>query len=215
MTRQIQNLITDVKHEEKEKRKAHMQTLQLQLTPHFLYNSLNSIKWMAQLNGQKNIQLMTTSLIRFLKRISDIESDYVTVREELSLLHDYGIIQKYRYKNFTIINEVPEHVMNLLVLKMILINLAENSILHGFHQKQGEGTIRIQAQLENEFLIIRFIDDGTGINEDKNDNTHNHSGLKNIRDRIQAHHGGAYSVTAERSPSGGCTIILVLPVIPS
>ncbi|MFP4383551.1 MAG: sensor histidine kinase [Spirochaetia bacterium] len=215
MTYQIQNLITDVKHEEKEKRKAHMQTLQLQLTPHFLYNSLNSIKWMAQINGQKNIQLMTTSLIRFLKQISDIESDFITMGQELSLLYDYAVIQKYRYKNFTIIEEVPEDIKNFLVLKMILINLTENSILHGFHQKHGEGTIRIKAAVENERLVIKFIDDGTGINDAESDSTHNRSGLKNIRDRIQVHHGADYSITKESAPSGGCTITLILPVIPS
>ncbi|MFA7643385.1 MAG: histidine kinase, partial [Sphaerochaetaceae bacterium] len=107
MTDRIQKLLEAVKLEEQNKRKAHLQTLQLQLTPHLLYNSLNTIRWMAQINGQENIKRITMALTRYMRSLSDIDSEYITLRKELELLEDYAEIQRFRYTDFTIMKEIP------------------------------------------------------------------------------------------------------------
>ena len=125
MTNRIQKLLEEVKQEEENKRKAHMQTLQLQLTPHLLYNSLNTIRWMAQINGQENIKDVTFALSRYLRSLSDIESEYIPLRKELELMEDYTVIQRFRYQDFTISQEVPESLQDYLIHKLMIVNLAE------------------------------------------------------------------------------------------
>lgn len=134
---------------EKQKKDLEYKMLQSQVNPHFLYNTLNSIKWMASIQGASGIAEMTTSLAKLLKSISKGTSLRVPLREELSLLQDYFTIQSYRYGGTVTmdIHVEPETLLDCQILKFTLQPLVENAIFHGIEPK-GSGHIRICAVQE-------------------------------------------------------------------
>lgn len=134
---------------EKQKKDLEYKMLQSQVNPHFLYNTLNSIKWMASIQGASGIAEMTTSLAKLLKSISKGTSLRVPLREELSLLQDYFTIQSYRYGGTVTmdIHVEPETLLDCQILKFTLQPLVENAIFHGIEPK-GSGHIRICAAQE-------------------------------------------------------------------
>lgn len=226
MTQRIQSLLEDIKAEEREKRKATMQTLQLQLTPHFLYNTLNTIRWMAQMNGQDHIKEISKALISFLKEVSNIQSEFLTVEKEICLLQNYGIIQRYRYRNFHLVLRVPDNVKQYYINKMMLVNLMENSIIHGFHEKQDEGEISIHIDTEGHDLVIRFSDNGVGFDSASlnleesyiTDNIgesyeHTHIGLTNIQRRLRLYYGSEYGLNVESAHGEGCRVTIRIPLL--
>jgi two-component system, sensor histidine kinase YesM len=230
MTHRIANLLDEVKQTERAKRKAYMQTLQLQLTPHFLYNTLNTIRWMAQINGQDNIVKASKALILYLKSLIDIESEFITVRKELSLIEAYATIQRYRYQEFNIHYEIPEELKELRIHKLMLINLIENSIIHGFSDMTDRGEIHITASIdETDLLSLSVTDDGAGIEERElqeiryaleHDTIYDHEGehhesghvgILNIQNRLRLYHGAAASVTIISAPNEGCEVTITQP----
>jgi sensor histidine kinase YesM len=223
MTNRIQKLLQEVKLEEENKRKAHMQTLQLQLTPHMLYNSLNTIRWMAQINGQDNIKTITLALTRYLRSLSDIESEYIPLRKELELMEDYAVIQRFRYQDFTIIQEVPEELQGYLIHKFMIVNLVENSIIHGLADLPEPGLIHVKAKIEVETLYITVSDNGKGLPQDITDSLTlknayetdelNHTGLRNIQTRLRLYHGPNYTLRVDSLPDQGCSVTIPLPLI--
>ncbi|MDY0290589.1 MAG: histidine kinase [Sphaerochaeta sp.] len=223
MTNRIQKLLQEVKLEEESKRKAHMQTLQLQLTPHMLYNSLNTIRWMAQINGQENIRRITLALTRYLRSLSDIESEYIPLRKELELMEDYAVIQRFRYQDFTIIQDIPEELQDYLIHKFMIVNLVENSIIHGLADLPEPGLIHVQAKIEGETLYITVSDNGRGLPQEITDSLTRkdtyetdeltHTGLRNIQTRLRLYHGPDYSLLVDSQPNQGCRVTIPLPLI--
>jgi sensor histidine kinase YesM len=217
MTERIKKLMEDAKTQEKEKRRAYVQTLQLQLTPHFLYNALNTIGWMAEINGQENIREITRALISFLKEVSAIDSGFVQLGKELDLLSDYAVIQRYRYTDFELSFDVPDELRSLFIHKMMLVNLMENSIIHGFRDRNERNTIRVHAERRGKRLTILFEDNGSGFNPEelrKRPRSQNASiGLRNTQKRIRLYHGHSYGLKIESEPGEGCRITISLPVM--
>ena len=217
MTDRIQKLLKEVKREEENKRKAHLQALQLQLTPHLLYNSLNTIRWMAQINGQENIKRITLALSRYLRSLSDIDSEYIPLRKELELVSDYADIQRFRYTEFTITTEVPPSLLDLRVHKLMIVNLVENSIIHGIANENEMGLITITAHTDEKTLFITVSDNGIGLPqqvlttlETETPTEGNHTGLKNIQDRLKLYHGPDCSLIIDSK--NGCSITIALPL---
>lgn len=219
--RGINNLSEDVNslmerrlEDEKQKRDLEYKMLQSQINPHFLYNTLNSIKWMATIQGADGISEMTTSLAKLLKSISKGTSLLVPIREELSLLQDYFTIQSYRYGG-TIAMEIKvddEKIYENQILKFTLQPLVENAIFHGIEPK-GAGHILIHAYLvpcENEKPDIRIDvrDDGVGMSPEKAEeilysNKENSAdffrelGVSNVHKRLQYEFGAAYGISID------------------
>lgn len=219
--RGINNLSEDVNslmerrlEDEKQKRDLEYKMLQSQINPHFLYNTLNSIKWMATIQGADGISEMTTSLAKLLKSISKGTSLLVPIREELSLLQDYFTIQSYRYGG-TIAMEIKvddETIYENQILKFTLQPLVENAIFHGIEPK-GTGHILIHAYLvpcENAKPDIRIDvrDDGVGMSPEKTEeilysNKENSAdffrelGVSNVHKRLQYEFGAAYGISID------------------
>ncbi len=217
MTERIRKLMEEVKAEEKAKRRVYMQTLQLQLTPHFLYNALNTIGWMADMNGQVNIREITRALSSFLKQVSAIDSGFILLGEELDLLEDYAVIQRYRYTDFELRFDVSEELRSLYVHKLMLINLMENSVVHAFSEGSARNIIRVKARREDGRLTIRFSDNGSGFDTaefKRRPRSRNTSiGLRNTLKRIRLYHGENYGMKLRSSPGKGCTVIITLPAM--
>jgi sensor histidine kinase YesM len=217
MTERIQDLMQTTRNQEKEKRRVSLQTLQLQLTPHFLYNSLNTIGWMAQINGQENIREITRALISFLKEVSAVDSGFVQLGKELSLLEDYAVIQRYRYTDFELTIDAAQELRPLYVHKMMLVNLMENSIVHGFRDRNNANRITVRARRRGDRLTIVFSDNGCGFDPEelkKIPRSPNDSiGLRNTRKRIRLYHGTGYGMRVRSGMGDGCTVTISIPVL--
>lgn len=195
---------------EKDKQRLEYRMLQNQMNPHFIYNTLNSIKWMATIQNATGIAEMTTAFSRLLKSISKGSDALVPLREEFALLNDYCTIQQYRYGgSITLeIAEISDETLcECLIPRFSLQPLVENAIFHGIEPKGGVGSIWLYIrQNENGDVCITMQDDGVGMSEeaiaqvfapaaDNRDQKFQKIGLRNVHRRIQYAFGEQYGVT--------------------
>lgn len=224
----VEQLMITRLEDEKQKKDLEYKVLQSQINPHFIYNTLNSIKWMATIQGASGISEMTTALAKLLKSISKGTSLLVPIREELSLLNDYFTIQSYRYGG-TITLEVrveEELLYDCQILKFTLQPLVENAIFHGIEPK-GTGTIRILVKQElSEGLppgiCISVTDNGIGMsrekadqilstNEDSSADFFREIGVSNVQKRLQYEFGSTYGITIDSVEGEYTTMCIHIP----
>lgn len=215
--------------DEKQKKDLEYKMLQSQINPHFIYNTLNSIKWMATIQGSMGISEMTTALAKLLKSISKGTRLMVPIEEELSLLQDYFTIQSYRYGG-TITMDVQVDEDSLLqyqIIKFTLQPLVENAIFHGVEPK-GAGHILIHVFFETlteesgPSIRIDVTDDGIGIpaekaaqillsNEDNSTEFFREIGVSNVHKRLQYEFGESYGITIESVEGEYTTMSIHMP----
>lgn len=210
MINKIQNLLTLIEKEQKEKVDAELKVLQAQIKPHFLYNTLDTIRWMAVEHKAYDIESVIQSLTSLFRIGLNKGQDIISLSDELEHVNSYLMIQKYRYED-ELIYEVINNCKNLYVLKLILQPLVENSIYHGIKEKDNIGKIVIEVH-QSDHLIITVTDDGIGISEKKlqeiNDALrHNQKnelgyGIFNINSRLKLTFGQNYGLTLKSSCSG-------------
>ncbi len=147
-----------------ERAEIEMALLQSQVNPHFLYNTLNSVHWMAVMQKNPGIEKVVHSLVNLLKNVSKGVSDHIPLSGELALLDDYVSIQSVRYIGaFEYVCTVPAELMDYRIIKFTLQPLVENAIFHGVVPKGSFGTITVDARDEGEHLVITVTDDGVGM----------------------------------------------------
>lgn len=211
MSRDIANLLEKLLADEKERQHLEYQMLQNQVNPHFIYNTLNSIRWMATLQGATGIAEMTTAFAHLLKSVSKGSRPLITLREELALLNDYCTIQQYRYGGaitIEIANISDESLCECLIPSFSLQPLAENAIFHGIEPKGGAGSVWLDIdQAENGDLIIAMQDDGVGMSAEAIENVfrekqpdtpqpkYRQIGVLNVHRRVQYAFGPQYGLT--------------------
>ena len=218
MRTNIKNLLQVSIRKEKEKRVAEIKMLQSQINPHFLYNTLNSIKLMAKLQNAKGIETMIGSLGHLLKAaLSDLK-EVVPLKEELDILDDYIYIQKIRYKGKIQFekNISDEKLLNCSVIKFILQPILENTILHGLQPKNEEGKVIISVYERNTKLIIDLWDNGIGMSKEKINNIKTYSsngiGFNNINKRIKLVYGEAYGLEFDSELGEFTKVSVILPI---
>lgn len=231
--RGVNQLSTDVNSlmakrvaDEKERQHLEYKMLQNQVNPHFIYNTLNSIKWMATIQGASGIAEMTTAFSRLLKSVSKGNRPLHTLREEFALLNDYCTIQQYRYGGaitIEIADISDEALCNCLIPSFSLQPLAENAIFHGIEPKGGVGSIWLRIhQEENGDVCISMQDDGVGMEAatieqvfcgEPRDETAHYSqiGLRNVHRRIQFAFGEEYGLAIESELGAYTRINLRIP----
>lgn len=221
MTEEIQNLMEQSRHEQRIKRKYELKALQAQINPHFLYNTLDSIIWMAEWGKTQEVVQMTSSLARLLRRSISNEREVVTVAEEVEYTQDYLTIQKMRYKDkleYEIL--VEQEISQEGIVKLILQPLVENAIYHGIKYKEGKGMIRIRGFRQEDRIVLQVEDDGSGMDEETlthifekhtKDTKSNGVGLKNVNERLQLYYGTEYGLKYESKIGEGTTATVILP----
>lgn len=226
MARQIQRLMNDIVAEHESKRKSEFDTLQAQINPHFLYNTLDIIVWMIENENLTDAVRVVTALARFFRISLSKGKSIITVGDELEHVRNYLMIQHMRYKNkFTYTVEAGEEVLDLASLKLILQPLVENAIYHGMEFMDGDGEIRIKAWRSGGDLYMSVSDNGLGMTGDQveglfGDTDHVPSGrgsgigVKNVNGRIKLYFGKAYGLDIESEPDEGTTVTAHLPAIP-
>lgn len=219
MTCRIDFLIRANKKELEEKNRQKINVLVAQLTPHFVYNSLNTIRWMAVLNKQPNIQKMTESLIYVFWNAAKTDDGNYTFGDEIKLIENYAFIQKARFMNFSIRYEVDDVTRSCVIGKLMIQPLVENAIVHGLGRgKVMDGIIVIRSHIEGEKLFIEVEDNGVGFDvgewekfpEKKEE--HSSIGLRNIQQIIQLKYGKAGHLEIKSEPQKGTHIRFLVPV---
>ncbi|MGN7941578.1 cache domain-containing sensor histidine kinase [Virgibacillus sp. 6R] len=194
--------------------------LQSQINPHFLYNTLESINWLAKINNQQKISNMVESLGYLLRNAISIKEDVITVREELEIVKHYVTIQKFRFEdrlNFEI--EINEQEMDCIVPKLVVQPLVENSINYALETMIECCQIKVIVKKVKNDLHIIVEDNGIGMDKDHLENVMkgeykskgNGIGLKNIESRIKFVFGQEYGLTVESKLNVGTKVILVIP----
>jgi len=227
MIEKIQGLIDMVYREQQSKREAELRTLQEQIKPHFLYNTLDTIQWMAQDHGADDIVQIVSALTSLFRIGLSKGKEMIRVRDELEHVRSYLIIQKARYEDkFDFSLSVDDEVLPLMVLKLTLQPLVENAIYHGVKERRGHGTIRLEALKREQTLIFRVRDDGVGMSAAElaavrallshkplESSERDGYGIRNVNERIQLSFGKKYGLRFESAPGRGTTVEMLHPVV--
>jgi len=223
MTMSIENLLQTTEQSYEQRRKIEIQLLQSQVNPHFLYNTLDSIRWMAVIQKSPGIESMTRSLSNLLKNIAKGTQDKITLEEEFALLHDYVEIQSVRYMEaFTFYDTVPKELYRYRIIKLTLQPLVENAIFHGIEPTGENGTITVTGREEGNDIVLCVTDDGAGISPDvlptllSEERPRSHASLNgigvcNVHKRLQMLYGEAYGLTIESEPGVGTCVTVRVP----
>ncbi len=219
MVENMERLIYQVRVEENEKAKAQYQALQAQISPHFILNTINTIKWMSIIQGNKSIEKALDSFARLLEFAARRKEELIPIREELKQMEYYIDILSLRYYNkFSIEFDVEEEVKRYGTIKFLLQTIVENSVFHGFGTQSELGKIHVGIHKINGDILYEVEDDGKGIAQERIEQILNHSepdkrgmvkiGIYNINRRIKLIFGKEYGVSIE-SQEGKYTIVRV------
>jgi sensor histidine kinase YesM len=220
---EIRQLNQEILLTQKKRQEATMKALEHRLAPHFLYNTLNTIRWMAIIQQQHNIKDMVDALTRLLSySIREVDKP-VPLREELDVLSDYMKIQTVRYEHHALRMDVPDTLLKQPILKLLIQPLIENAIIHGLSKVERTGEIALTVKARDERLEIRIADNGQGmtgeqlalLRESVADEAERGKsfGLRSIRERIQLHYGEDYGLTIDSEYGAGTTVVLHLPLL--
>ncbi len=222
MLDRIRNLTENIAQTEKARRLFELRALQSQINPHFLYNTLDSILWLAELGEQENVVKVSAALGKMLRLSLHMEQSFVSLQAELEHLQNYLAIQKIRYEDilqYEIYGDAS--LIERSVPKLILQPLAENAIYHGIREKSGGGKILVHYYAQDETLFIEVSDDGVGFDPDKlperkvqKDKKLGGIGLQNVEQRIKLLCGREYGMQICSAEGEGTRIVLRLPLLP-
>ncbi|WML27301.1 sensor histidine kinase [Neobacillus sp. OS1-33] len=209
-----------------------MKSLEAQINSHFLYNTLESINSIAEIEEIESISIMTKALGDMFRYSIKTESELVLLNDEIDHVKNYITIQNIRYDNSIDFNlEIPSKLSSCRILKLILQPIIENSILHGLEKKKMKGTVKIKAyEISQSRIVFEISDNGIGIERDKLSDIRNFLqeqpefkelgkrskesiGLKNVHSRIALYYGLEYGLNVESEPNKGTTIKICVPKI--
>ena len=221
MTHRIQELMEQNVYEQEQKRKSELKALQSQINPHFLYNTLDSIIWMAEGKKNEEVVLMTASLARLLRQSISNEDEVVPIANEVEYARGYLTIQKMRYKDkleFQI--EVEPSILHIPLIKLVLQPIIENAIYHGLKYKESKGLLIIKGFMKDGNAVLQVIDDGVGMDEEtlahiydrhKVNYHSNGVGVYNVQKRLKLYYGDDYGITYESKKGEGTTATITIP----
>ena len=198
---------------QKQKRKAELEALQMQINPHFLYNTLATIKYLGWKGDTKTLTETINSLIDLLQNTIGKTDEMITIKDEIVNLRNYVTINKARYgEDIKVDFYIEESCEKELIPKLILQPFVENSFFHGYQNKQ-DGHIRVFIQEEKGYILCEIADDGDGIKEKPKNNKQNFSGIgiKNVDERIKLIYGEKYGVSITSNYKKGTIVSIKLP----
>jgi sensor histidine kinase YesM len=205
-----------------------LKLLQAQINPHFLYNTLDTIVWLAETKQNEQVSKMVTSLSDFFRTTLSKGEDYITVREEESHIRSYLEIQQFRYRDILEYKiQIDEEIYEFEILKMTLQPLVENALYHGIKNKRGLGHIVVTGVKRDGFLEFKVSDDGLGMKKERldfirhvvcdgkktRDSASSGFGLYNVAKRLKLYYGKKCQINIDSTYGEGTTVLLVIPAI--
>ncbi len=223
MTERIRQLMEQNVYEQEQKRKSEMKALRSQINPHFLYNTLDSIIWMAESGKNKEVILMTSSLARLLRQSISNEDEIIPLRKEVEYTRGYLTIQKMRYRDKLEFHvSVEEEILGEGIINLILQPLVENAIYHGIKNMEGKGLVSIRGYGREDCLILEVEDNGKGMDEEtlahifdrskeRETQKRNGVGVYNVHMRLQLYYGEDYGLSFRSAPGEGTVVTVRIP----
>jgi two-component system sensor histidine kinase YesM len=231
MISKINSLIILTERQERQKREAELRSLQAHIKPHFLYNTLDTINWMARKRGADDVAEVVASLSSLFRIGLSKGNDIILLSEEMAHIQSYLTIQKARYRdklNYSI--HMDPVLQDVMILKIVLQPIVENAIYHGIKERRGSGHVDIHAKEENGCLVISVTDDGKGIpsdklqelrvkmnslynvNEEKGESVNFGYGMMNVQARIKLTYGEQYGLNMDSELGKGTIVTIHLPI---
>jgi two-component system sensor histidine kinase YesM len=223
MVRRIRGLMDQIYQEQQTLRKSELKALQSQINPHFLYNTLDSIIWLARANRTDEIIRMVTSLTKMFRIVISRGKEVISVKEEIDHIFNYLTIQQLRYRSkLSYEIDIPESMYRYQTLKLLLQPLVENAIYHGIKLKKEQGRITVTGYETEHTLHFLVHDTGPGMTEEQLEQLHNtleeedgikmdSYGAKNVHERIRLFFGAEYGLKYESMAEQGTTVTLTIP----
>lgn len=210
----VDHLIDRVQFEQEQKRTTQIQLLQAQINPHFLFNTLSTLHFLAIMNEDKPVSEGIGALAKLLRNTIVDSKEHVSVQEELDNIKNYIIIQKLRFGSmFETIYNIDEDVLQCQILKFLLQPIVENSIIHGFEENKQHQLLSIRVKKDNEYLRIEIGDNGKGFKKtSKVGSQLSGIGIENIRERITLMYGEAYRMNIDSVINQGTIVTMLLPL---
>lgn len=217
----LEDLIARVIEEERLKKDAELEALQYQITPHFMYNTLNSIKYAALIKGEKELGALIGDFVELLQASINKKGTFISVADELHILKNYIHLQEFRYQgSLDVEYDIAKEACGCYIPRLILQPLVENAILHGIDMKGGNGRLIIRGRVEGTRLTLSVIDNGRGMTKEqietllsskaKKTNGLSAIGVPNVRERLELYYEAEGGIIYESSENG-TTATIFLP----
>lgn len=230
MIDKINELLEQVTTEQTRLRKAEFELLQAQINPHFLYNTLDAIVWLAESGEQKKVVSMVGSLSEFFRTSLNQGKDIISIKEELQHVRSYLEIQQVRYQDILKYEiDIPEELERYLIPKITIQPLVENALYHGIKNKRGFGNIVISGKKKKDYFLIQIEDNGIGISEERLKQVRERIsqkvptgtapigtgiyGLYNVNERIRLNFGEMYGISIESIYGEKTVVSIILPYV--
>jgi two-component system sensor histidine kinase YesM len=232
MITEIKKLLKRITEQQEQKRKSELKALQMQINPHFLYNTLDSVIWMAEGKKQEEVIAMSSALARLFRLSISRGKEIIDVASEVEHVANYLTIQKIRYKDKLDYRlEVPQEIMGFKTVKIILQPLVENAIYHGIKNKAGTGIVTISGSRTADGIELTVHDDGVGMDPERLErlrqsladgqkdedadlsSPHSGLGVHNVDERIKLYFGPGYGLSYESAEDRGTLVRIHLPVV--
>ena len=230
MVEKIGQLVEDIRIEQLNLRATELKLLQAQINPHFLYNTLDTIIWLAEAGKKEEVVMMVTTLSDFFRTTLSKGRDYITVKEEETHIRSYLQIQQFRYQDILEYSiDIPEELYDYQILKLTLQPLVENALYHGIKNKRGLGHIRVSGRFvpENETLQFLVQDDGRGMTEEEllkvrkgleseekaDASDPSGFGLQNVAQRMRLNYGPQYGISIKSIYGEGTEMTVTIPAV--
>lgn len=214
----IDNYMKNLIWEQEERRKAELNALQMQIHPHFLYNTLSSIKYLAKSDKIEQVENTIHSLISILQNTIGTTDEMITLEQEIENLHHYIYINQMRYGEFIKVNfNIPEEFLDIKIPKLTIQPFVENAFFHAFNGKQS-GNINIFVRSKDNDLIIEVIDNGTGIKQSQLETLTTNKkyhvtgiGIHNVDERLKLLYGEKYGIVIQSDLGFGTSVMITIP----
>lgn len=221
MLERIKMLLEDIKQKEHLKNRAEINFLQAQINPHFIHNTLFSVKCLLEMGKIDRSEKMLGAFLGFLQHVLGGKDTFSTLKEETEFIRQYILIQQFMCGDKIHFHaDIPDELRSQRIPKMLLQPVVENSILHGFSASDQDHSIRIRVEAQDAFLVLTVQDNGIGIapeqldqlfTERKKDGKRNSIGLANVKQRLQILFDGHYSITAVSDTGSGTAVTITIP----
>lgn len=190
-----------------------MEALQSQINPHFLVNTLGSMRFMAMVAKFDSIKNMAEALINILSTSFRQAASLYTINEELEMLESYIYLMKIRYaENFLVEYRIDDNCRRCLIPRLVLQPIVENCIVHGFEDSEDIGHILVEADRSEDAVVITISDDGQGMSPERLAEVLSASiGISNVQKRVRLNFGELYGVRIESKPGAGTRVTLTIP----
>lgn len=211
MVKEKLELKEKIAEEEILRKDSELQLLQSQINPHFLYNTLDTLYWMAIDKDATDVADLTQSLSAIFKTSLNNGEEFIAIKDEIQFIEDYLHVQNVRFEGKFIVRiQVDDEIKDIKIVKQILQPFIENAIYHGLEPKIGQGLLALEGKIEGEYIIFEITDDGVGI--DENVDVKSGYAVSNVLQRIKLHYGVMADILFYSKKHEGTKVKILLPL---